>query len=169
MGDDKVNPIFDLPNTQQSLLYHHVVAGFPPKNTYLDAVRAGNYAMWPGLMTTLILKHFPDLDKMQKGLMKGQWKGVLLTKVTAPVSIKVEPGTVNPPLPTIKKHYDIFVMVYKLLDTVHTDQTGTFLITLQQGYLVHHGGHPSGCKLYHLQINEEQNQGQDDHGLPKNG
>jgi hypothetical protein len=34
---------------------------------------------------------------------------------------------------------------------------------------VHHGGHPSGCKLYLLQINEEQNQGQDDHGLPKNG
>jgi hypothetical protein len=23
--------------------------------------------------------------------------------------------------------------------------------------LVHHGGHPSGCKLYLLQINEEQN------------
>ncbi len=33
---------------------------------------------------------------------------------------------------------------------------------------VHHGGHPSGCKLYLLQIIEEQNQGQDDHGQPKN-
>jgi hypothetical protein len=52
-----------------------------------------------------------------------------LTKVTAPVMIKVEPGTVNPPLPTIKKHYNIFVMVYKLLDTVHTDQASVFPIT----------------------------------------
>jgi hypothetical protein len=40
----------------------------------------------------------------------------------------------NPPPPTIKKHYDIFVVVYKLLDTVHMDQTGMISITLQQGY-----------------------------------
>jgi hypothetical protein len=47
--------------------------------------------------------------------MKGQQKGVRLTKVTAPVTIKVEPGTANPSPPTIKKHYDIFVMVNELL------------------------------------------------------
>jgi hypothetical protein len=35
--------------------------------------------------------------------------------------------------------------------------------------LVHHGVHPSECKLHLLQINEEQNQGRDDHCLPKNG
>ncbi len=51
--------------------YHHAAVGFTSKDTFLDAVWAGNYATWPGLMTTLILKHFPDLDKMQKGHMKG--------------------------------------------------------------------------------------------------
>ncbi len=55
-------------------------------------------------------------------------------KVAAPVMIRVEPGTANPPPPTIIKHYYIFVVVYKLLDTVHTDQTGVFPITSQQGY-----------------------------------
>ncbi len=49
--------------------------------------------------------------------MKGQWKGVWLTKVAAPVTIKVELGTANPPLPTTKKYYKIFVMVYKLLSS----------------------------------------------------
>jgi hypothetical protein len=121
-GVHKANAIFDLPNTWQSLLYHHAAAGFPPKDTFLAVVWARNYATWPGLMTTQILKHFPNSDEMQKGHMKGQWKGVWLTKVTAPVTIKVEPGTANPPPPTIKKHYNIFVLVYKLLDTVHTDQ-----------------------------------------------
>jgi hypothetical protein len=134
MGVDKANAIFDLPNTRQSLLYHHALAGFPPKETFLAAVRAGNYATWPGLTTTLILKHFPDLDKMQKGHMKGQQKRVRLMKVSALVTIKVELGTANPPMPTIKKHHDIFVMVYKLLDTIHTDQTSAFPITSQQGY-----------------------------------
>jgi hypothetical protein len=63
--------------------------------------------------------------------MKGQRKGVRSKKVSAPVTIKVEPGTANPPLPTITKHYNIFVVVYKLLDTVHTDQTSPFPITSQ--------------------------------------
>jgi hypothetical protein len=71
-GVDKANTIFALPNTGQSLLNHHALAGFPPKETFLAAVRAGNYATWPGLTTTLILKHFPDFDKIQKGHMKGQ-------------------------------------------------------------------------------------------------
>jgi hypothetical protein len=57
-----------------------------------------------------------------------------LTKITAPVTIKKERGTGNPPPPTIKKHYNIFVMVYELLDTILMDQTGAFPIPLQQGY-----------------------------------
>jgi hypothetical protein len=135
VGVDKANAIFDLPNTWQSLLYHHTLAGFSQKETFfLAAVRVGNYATWPGLTTTLILKHFPDLNKTQKGHMKGRQKGVRSTKVSAPVTIKVESGTANSPPPTIKKHYNILIMVYKLLDTVHTDQTGLFPITSQQGY-----------------------------------
>ena len=63
--------------------------------------------------------------------MKGQQKEVCSTKVTALVMIKLEPGTANPPLPTIKKHYDIFILVYKLLDTVHMDQIGAFPIMSQ--------------------------------------
>ncbi len=35
--------------------------------------------------------------------------------------------------------------------------------------LVHHGRYPSRCKLHLLQINEEPNQRQNDHGLPNSG
>ncbi len=62
--------------------------------------------------------------------MTGQQKGVRLAKIRALVTIKVEPGTESSPPPTIKKHYDIFVMVYELLDTIHMDQTGAYPITL---------------------------------------
>jgi hypothetical protein len=37
-GVDKANAIFDLSNTQQSLLYHHALAGFPQKETFLAVV-----------------------------------------------------------------------------------------------------------------------------------
>jgi hypothetical protein len=74
--NETVNAIFDLPNNRQTMLCYHALAGFPTKETFLDAVRAGNYAMWPGLTTALLDKHFPDSDKMQKGHMKGQRQGV---------------------------------------------------------------------------------------------
>jgi hypothetical protein len=68
---DKANAIFDLPNNRQTLQYLHASAGFPVKEIFLAAVWDGNYATWPGLTTTLIATHFPDLDKTQKGHMKG--------------------------------------------------------------------------------------------------
>jgi hypothetical protein len=86
--------------------------------------------------------------------MKGQQKGVWSTKVSAPVTIKVEPVTANPPPPTITKHYNIFVVVYKLLDTVHTDQTGPFPITSQQGYRYIMVGIHSDASYYHCLDNE---------------
>ncbi len=62
------------------------------------------------------------------------WQLCADRKCSALATIKVEPGTANPPPLTIKKHYHIFVVVYKLLDTVHTDQTGPFPITSKRGY-----------------------------------
>jgi len=80
VGVNKANAIFDLPNSRQTLQYFHTATGFPVKEIFLDAVRAGNYATWPGLTMTLITKHFPDSDEKQKGHMKGQRKGVRSTK-----------------------------------------------------------------------------------------
>jgi hypothetical protein len=133
-GADKANAIFDLPNNRQTLQYLHALARFPVKETFLVAVWVGNYATWPGLMTTLITKHFPDSDEMHKEHMKGQRKGVRSTKVKPPVHIKIEPTTETSPNLTITKEKDIFVVIYKLSNTVHIDQTGAFPLTSQQGY-----------------------------------
>ncbi len=38
---------------------------FPTKETFLSAVRAGNYLTWPGLTTAPITKYLPNLDKTQ--------------------------------------------------------------------------------------------------------
>jgi hypothetical protein len=117
-------------------MYLHAAAGFPVKETFLDAVRAGNYATWPGLMTTLIAKHFPDSDETQKGHMKGQRKGVRSTRAKPEYEIKIEPGTEDPPpkLVGIEKMDNIFVKIYKLAEEIHTDQTGVFPVTSQRGY-----------------------------------
>jgi hypothetical protein len=79
-GVNAANAIFNLPNTRKSLMYYHALAGFPVKETFMDAVCTGNYATWPGLTTTLISKHFPDSKETQKGHMKGQKKGSTVDK-----------------------------------------------------------------------------------------
>ena len=133
---DAANVIFDLPNSRQSLMYFHAATGFPSKETFTDAVIAGKYATWPGLITTLISKHFPDSDETQKGHMKGQRKGVRSTKVKPAIEIQIGPETEDAPpkLIAIRKLNDIFVKIYKLAETIHTDQTGAFPVTSQRGY-----------------------------------
>jgi hypothetical protein len=135
-GINAANAIFNLPNTRQSLMYYHASASFPVKETFMDAVRSGNYATWPCLMTTLISMHFPDSKEMQKGHMKGQRKGVWSTRVKAATTIKIELGTEDSPpkLVAIKRMNDIFIKIYELAETIHTDQMGAFSITSQQGY-----------------------------------
>jgi hypothetical protein len=120
-GVDAANAIFDLPNSQQLLMYFHATAGFPTKETFTDAVKAGNYATWLGLTTTLISKHFPNFDKTQKRHMKGQRKGVRSTKV-------------KPSIVAIRKLNNIFVNIYELVETIHTNQMGAFPVTSQRGY-----------------------------------
>jgi hypothetical protein len=133
-GVDKANAISDLPNTRHSLLYYHALVGFPVKETFLDAVRAGNYATWPNLTTTLIAKHFPDLEETQKRHMKGQREGIRSTKVREQAEIKIEPGTEVLLQQPMKKQHDIFAVIYKLAKEVHTNETGAFPNTSQHGY-----------------------------------
>ncbi len=154
-GVDKANAIFNLPNTRHSLLYYHALAGFPMKETFLDAVRAGNCTTWPGLTTTLIAKHFPNSEETQKGHMKGQRKGIWSTKVREQVEIKIEPGTEVLPQQPMKKQHDIFITIYKLAKEVHTNQTVAFPVPSQHGYRYIMVGIHLDANYIFLQIDEK--------------
>jgi hypothetical protein len=39
----------DLPSVLALVHYLHAAAGFPVKSTWLAAIKAGNFASWPGL------------------------------------------------------------------------------------------------------------------------
>ena len=136
---DKINAIFVLPSTKQTLLWYHAAAGFPPKETFTDAVRAGHYSTWPGLTANMIHRHFPDSIETAKGHLKGQRQGIRSTKQmalrklleTETVHIKQE----HPDSPTtdFARHNDMFVYVVDLSETIHTDQTGGFPFLSQRG------------------------------------
>jgi hypothetical protein len=132
--NEAINIIFDLPSACQNFLWYHAAARFPPKETFINAVRSRNYATWPKLIVQLIHKYIRDLDETAKGHLKGQRQGVRLMKQKAfkkmieveEVRIKIE-GESSPfrPLPPTKLN-DIFVHVEDLNGEIHTNQTGAF-------------------------------------------
>ena len=137
-----INVIFDLPSARQTFLWYHIAAGFPVKESFIKAVRNGNYATWPKLTVTLINKYMPDSDQTAKGHLKGQRQGIRSTKHNAftalveqeqeETRIKIE-GESSPykPLPPTKLD-DIFIPLVDPTNEIHTVQTGAFLHTSQQ-------------------------------------
>ena len=49
----------DLPIVGALVLYLHTATGFPVKSTWITAIKAGNYASWPGLTYANTKKYFP--------------------------------------------------------------------------------------------------------------
>jgi hypothetical protein len=120
---------------------YHASAIFPPKETFINAVRNGSYATWPKLTGTLINRHYPDLDKTVKGHLKGQRQGIQSTKQNKldkiienkTIRIKIE-GKKSPfhHFPLTKTH-EAFFRIENLSNLIHTDQMGAFPFTFQQG------------------------------------
>jgi hypothetical protein len=42
-----IHNVYELPSLEPTVRYLHAAAGFPPKSTWLKAVRQGNYSTWP--------------------------------------------------------------------------------------------------------------------------
>ncbi len=132
--------MYKLPSIEQMVRYLHAAAGQSPEDTWVKALRRGNYNLWPLIDTKNVRKYFPELEETQLGHMQGQWQGVQSTCPKQPVNIS--------PNPSIKKMHDIFVHVYKLNQedcltaTIYANQTGDFPYIFSQGnrsiMLLHH-------------------------------
>jgi hypothetical protein len=71
---------YDLPNVPALVAYLHATAGFPVKSTWLEAVKRGAYASWPGLTYELASRYCPDADETIKGHMAQPRQHIRSTK-----------------------------------------------------------------------------------------
>ncbi|MCP4746067.1 MAG: hypothetical protein GY874_07980, partial [Desulfobacteraceae bacterium] len=113
--EEAISHVFELPSTKKTIAYFHAAAGFPTKETWIKAIRNGNYDTWPGLTEEAVNKYYPESDETQKGHMKGQRQGLRST-TDAP------PKPTQPP----KKRHETFMKVIDMRETMYTDQTGKF-------------------------------------------
>ena len=90
----------DLPSVGALVRYLHAAAGFPVKSTWLAAIKAGNYASWPGLTFTNASKYCPHSVETLMGHTKQTRSGVRSTKPPAPTAIPRSYADVARPAPS---------------------------------------------------------------------
>ena len=118
----KVNNVYNIPSTKESVRYLHAAAGFPVKESWIDAIKAGNYTTWPGLNVKVVNRYFPESDETQKGHMKKQRQNVRSTKVKEIINQEEDNTSTSPK----KKEHDVYIRIFNAEETMHTDQTGRF-------------------------------------------
>ena len=105
------------------------------KATWMKAVRAENYATWPGLTTDAVQKHFPEAEETLKGHSRKIKVGIQLTKVN--VNGNKSPGEDDDNNSTKAKRKEIFIKLVDLKDALHnkifSDHTGAFPYRSSQG------------------------------------
>ena len=56
---------YELPSIEQTVRYLHAAAGHPVEETWLKAIRRGNYNSWPLIDTKTVRKYFPESEETQ--------------------------------------------------------------------------------------------------------
>jgi hypothetical protein len=75
------------------------------KDSWIDAIKAGNYTTWPGLNVKVVNRYFPESDETQKGHMKKQRQNVRSTKVKEIINQEEDETPTSPK----KKEHDVYV------------------------------------------------------------
>jgi len=118
----------DLPSMGALVGFYHACAGFPVKQTWLKAIKAGNFNSLPGLTYANASRYCPDADETIKGHLAQQRQNVRSTKPKPPAT---EPPTVTPAIPQGEKPL-LFVKTFPI-SKLYTDDTGRFPIRARSG------------------------------------
>jgi len=108
--------------------FYHACLGFPVKQTWLDAIKAGNCDTFNSLTYSNAAKYCPDSDEMIMGHLAQQRQNVRSTKPKQPTSLQI----VCPPPPVATPSNQVFVMT-QLLSKLFTDDTGCFPVRARSG------------------------------------
>jgi hypothetical protein len=118
----------DLPSIGALVGFYHACLGFPVKQTWLDAIKAGNCDTFEGLTYSNAAKYCPDADKTIMGHLAQQRQNIRSTKPKQPPPVPLV--VLPPPAPTASNQ--VFV-VTQPLSKLFTDDTGRFPVRARSG------------------------------------
>jgi len=127
--NESVANVYSLPSMPQTIRYLHAAAGFPVKDTWIDAVNNGHYSTWPGLTAKAVKKHFPESVETQKGHMKKQRQNVRSTKQ----KVVVDEVSERTELTRAVTKQNLLIKIFNASGTIFSDQTGRLPVQSSRG------------------------------------
>ena len=122
----------DLPSVGALVGFYHACLGFPVKQTWLDAAKAGNFESFDGLTYSNIARYCPDADETILGHLAQQRQNVRSTRPRAP---RAPSGLPTPAIaattPTLASN-ELYLNVVPI-SKLYTDDTGRFPVRARSG------------------------------------
>ena len=116
---------YDLPSVGALVRYLHAAAGFPVRDTWLRAIKAGNYATWPGLTYNNAAKYCPDAVETIMGHQVQVRQGTRSTQPKPPKPPNAKTSSSMPIQEPEEPSRELFVEV-RHISRLYTDDTGRF-------------------------------------------
>jgi hypothetical protein len=105
--------------------FYHACLGFPVKQMWLDAIKAGNGDTSNGLAYSNMARYCPNTNKKILGHLAQQRQNVSLTKPKLPTPLAPPAPPTTAPSPADVPSNQVFIMVYPL-SRLYIDDTGRF-------------------------------------------
>jgi hypothetical protein len=118
----------DLPSIAALVGFYHACLGFPVKQTWLDAIKAGNCETFEGLTYSNAARYCPDADETIMGHLAQQRQNIRSTKPKAPIALPSPPPTAAPEAPS----NELFIRVLPI-SKLYTDDTSRFPVRARSG------------------------------------
>jgi hypothetical protein len=119
---------YDLPSVNALVRYFHAAAGFPVRDTWLKAIKAGNFKSWPGLTLQNASKYCPSTIETLKGHMVQTRAHVRSTKPKTPTPSPSLSVSSQMETPSNELHIRI-----ENISKLYTNDTGRFPVCSRAG------------------------------------
>jgi hypothetical protein len=127
------NPqMLDLPTIGTLVSFYHACLGFLVKQTWLDAIKAGNYDTFNGLTYSNVTRYCPKANKTILGHLAKLCQNIRSTKSKWPTPLSPTALPTAAPSPKGMLSNQVFIKVYPL-SRLYTDDTGHFPIRARSG------------------------------------
>ena len=121
---------YDLPSVEAIIRYFHAAAGFPVRDTWLKASKAGKFTSWPGLTYQNNSKYCPTNKETIKGHMVQTRQHVRSTRPSVKLGKPPEP---IPPEKEPEGRKNTIHIKTTHISKLYTDDTGRFPVISRKG------------------------------------
>ena len=124
------NNVYKLPSIREGVWFTHTVCRYPVKSTWLKAIHNNHYVGWSLLNVTNVHRYYPETVETPRGHLNQTPANVRSSKPKLAPFKEASAGEFAKAFN--KKEGDVFIKIWDVEETVHSNQTGKFRVQSQK-------------------------------------